>query len=95
LDFSLVSNKNLTKVLTSSTLGSGPDEVGQKASEYSPYNVTYKKKISKPKNVFSLRTRRLAKRNQGKRYTVTYTCENCLFQDGITLGAKVLTRWPT
>jgi len=30
LDFSLVSNKNLSEKLPSSSLGPGPDEVGQK-----------------------------------------------------------------
>jgi len=30
LDFSLVSNKNLSEILPSSTLAPGPDEVGQK-----------------------------------------------------------------
>jgi len=30
LDFSLVSNKNLSEILPSSGLGLGPDEVGQK-----------------------------------------------------------------
>jgi len=30
LDFNLVSNKNLSEILPSSSLGLGPDEVGQK-----------------------------------------------------------------
>jgi len=45
LDFRLVFNKNLSEILQSSSLGSGPDEVGQK--KYSTYDVTHKKSKTK------------------------------------------------
>jgi len=49
LDFSLVSNKNLSEILPSSGLSRGPDEVAYK---YFTYDITYKK--PKTKKIFIL-----------------------------------------
>jgi len=43
LDFSLVSNKSLSEILPSSSLGLGTNEVGQKGLKNSTYDVTHKK----------------------------------------------------
>ena len=43
LNFSLVSNKNFSEILPSSRLGLGPEEMGQKAYNYSTYDATHKK----------------------------------------------------
>jgi len=57
-----VSNKNLSEILQSIGLGSGPNEVGQKCPNYSTYDVTHKKSETWNQTFyFSLQTRRLVK----------------------------------
>ena len=65
-DYSLVSNKNLSKILSSSTLGQGPYEVGQKGLKIL-YSGHHSQKSLKPKTkiCFSLQTWRLAESFEG------------------------------
>jgi len=105
LEFRLVSNKNFSEILPPNSLGPGPGKVGQGGLEVFHLRCHSQKiRNLKPKNFFSLQTRRLAESFEGLNRSLALTAlELCLrktmydaavfaWTTSINLAVKVLRR---